>query len=79
VRRARRACRARVDEVVLERALVLQVALALAALHLVERRLGDVEVAALDQLRHLAEEEGQQQRADVAPSTSASVMMMILW
>ena len=32
---------------------------------LVERRLGDVEVAALDQLRHLPVEEGQQQRADM--------------
>ena len=34
-------------------------------LTLIERRLGDIEVAALDQLRHLAEEEGQQQRADM--------------
>jgi hypothetical protein len=32
---------------------------------LIERRLGDIEVAALDQLRHLPVEEGQQQRADV--------------
>ena len=31
----------------------------------VERRLRDVEVAALDQARHVAPEEGQQQRADV--------------
>jgi hypothetical protein len=37
----------------------------------------DVDVAALDQRRHLAVEEGQQQRADVRPSTSASVMMMM--
>ena len=37
----------------------------LAALDLVERRLRDVEVAALDELRHLAVEERQQQRADV--------------
>ena len=67
------------DQIVLERALVLQIVLGLAARHLVERRLGDVEMAALDQLRHLPVEEGQQQRADVGPSTSASVMMMILW
>src|SRR3546814_11625667 len=31
-----------------------------------ERRLGNVEMAALDQLRHLPEEEGEQERADVA-------------
>ena len=32
----------------------------------VERRLGDVEMAFVDQGGHVAEEEGQQQRADVA-------------
>jgi hypothetical protein len=36
-----------------------------AASALVERRLRDVDVAALDQLRHLPVEERQQQRADV--------------
>ena len=54
-----------VDQVVLEGALVLEVGLRLALADLVERRLGDVEVALLDQLRHLPVEEGQQQRADV--------------
>ena len=44
---------------------VLQVQLLLAGLHLVQRRLRDVDVAALHQLGHLAVEEGQQQRADV--------------
>ena len=34
-------------------------------LDLVQRRLRDVDVTALDQHRHLAVEEGQQQRADV--------------
>ncbi len=34
--------------------------------HAVERRLGDVEMAVFDQRGHVAEEEGQQQRADVA-------------
>ena len=53
------------DQIVLERALVLEVGLRLAARHLVERRLGDVDVALLHQLRHLPVEEGQQQRADV--------------
>ena len=53
------------DQIVLERALVLEVGLGRAALHLVERRLGDEEVAALDQLAHLPVEEGQQQRADM--------------
>lgn len=37
----------------------------LLALHLVERRLGEVDVAALDELGHLAVEERQQERADV--------------
>ena len=45
--------------------IVLHVLLGLAALHFVERRLGDVDVAALQQLRHLPVEEGEQQRADV--------------
>ena len=45
--------------------LVARVARDLAGAHAVERRLGDVEVARLDQLRHVAEEEGHQQRPDV--------------
>ena len=53
------------DQIIFQRALVLQVLLGLAARHLVERRLRDIEVAALDQRRHLAEEERQQQRADM--------------
>jgi hypothetical protein len=53
------------DQVILERALVLQILLGLAAVHLVERRLRDIEVAALDQFRHLPVEECQQQRADM--------------
>eukprot|EP01035_Chromulina_nebulosa_P014895 gene14895-19708_t len=44
---------------------LLPVLLGLAARHLVERRLRDVEEAALDQRRHLPEEEGQQQGADM--------------
>ena len=39
--------------------------LLLAALHLVERRLGDIDMAALDELRHLPIEECQKQRADM--------------
>ena len=42
-----------------------QIQFLLAALDLVERRLGDVEVTALDQLTHVAVEEGQQQGQDV--------------
>ena len=53
------------DQVVLERALVLQVLLRLAARDLVERRLRDEEMAALDQLAHLPVEEGEEQRADM--------------
>ena len=63
--RQRRFFEPRADQEFLEGALVLDVLRALAARHLVERRLRDVEVAALDQLRHLPEEEGQQQRADM--------------
>ena len=44
---------------------VLDVDLLLAALHFVQRRLRDVDVAALDEQRNLAIEEREQQRADV--------------
>src|SRR5471032_1787323 len=44
---------------------IFQIALVAAGLDLVQRRLRDVDVAALDQLRHLAVEQGQQQGADV--------------
>ena len=53
------------DQVILQRALVLEILLGLAAGDFVERRLGDVEMAAVDQLRHLPVEERQQQRADM--------------
>ena len=36
-----------------------------AGLHRVERRLGDVDIASFDELRHVAEEERQQQRPNV--------------
>ena len=54
-----------IDEVILQCPLVLEVDRGLALGGFVERRLGDVEVPALDHLRHLPEEEGQQQGADV--------------
>ena len=54
-----------VEQESFHRRIVLEVALVIAALGAVERRLGDVEMAALDQLRHLAEEECQQQCADM--------------
>ena len=53
-------------EVGIQRGIVLQVQLVLALLDLVQRRQADVDVAALDQLRHLPVEESQQQGADVA-------------
>ena len=53
------------QEEVLELALGHEVLLDLALLHLEERRLRDEEVARLDDLVHVAEEEGQEQRADV--------------
>src|SRR3546814_6732614 len=52
-----RVLEAGVDEIVLHLTVVLQVAQRLSALGPVERRLGNVEMAALDQLRHLPEEE----------------------
>ena len=47
--------------------LVANVFLAFPALHAIERRLGDEDVLAVDQLLHVAEEKRQQQRADVRP------------
>ncbi len=47
-------------------ALVADVAVHFAALHAIERRLGDVDVLLFDQLAHVAEEESEQQRANVA-------------
>lgn len=53
------------DQVVLHRGLILEVDLGLATRHFVQGRLRDIEVAVLDQLRHLTVEEREQQRADV--------------
>src|SRR3546814_16816415 len=52
------------DQVIVERLVVLQIDGGVAALHPVQRRLRDVEMAVLDQLGHLPVEEGQQQGAD---------------
>ena len=46
--------------------LVLEVSPRLSMLRLVERRLRDEQVAAFDEFLHLAVEEGQQERPDVA-------------
>ena len=64
-RQERRAVQRAAQLVLLQLVLVLEVALFLALLHLVERRLRDVDVALLEQHRHLAVEEREQQRADV--------------
>ena len=56
-----------VDEVFIQRGVVLEIHFGAAARDLIERRLGDVEVPGSDQLGHLAVEERQQQRADVRP------------
>ena len=53
-------------QLVVEFVLVADVAVHLAALHAIQRRLRDVDVLALDQLGHVAEEKREQQRADVA-------------
>ena len=63
--RQQRALEPGVDQIILERPLVLEILLRLAALHLEQRRLGDEEMPVLDDRPHLPEEEGQQQRADV--------------
>ena len=54
-----------IDEVIFERGVILQIHLAAPLCDFVERRLGDVEMAILDDLGHLAVEEGEQQRADM--------------
>ena len=54
-----------IQDMVLHRLLVMDVELLFAVGHLEQGRLGDVEVAPLDQLLHLPEEEGQQKRPDV--------------
>ena len=54
-----------IDQVVLECAFVFEVGLGLPLRDLVEWRLGDIEVALLDQLRHLPVEEREQQRTNV--------------
>ena len=53
------------EQVLLQLVVVLEVDLFLALLGLVQRRLRDVDVAALDQFGHLPVEECEQQRADV--------------
>ena len=59
------ALQGQLQQVVGQLAIVLDVTLMAPFLDLVQRRLGDVDVPALDQFRHLAKEEGQQQGADV--------------
>ena len=61
----RRALEPGLDQIVLERPLVLEILLRLAALHLEEGRLRNEEMPVLDHRPHLAEEEGEQQRADM--------------
>ena len=53
------------DQIAVERIVVLEVNLAAAFGDLVERRLGDEQVAGADDVGHLAVEEGQQQGADM--------------
>src|SRR5713101_5303743 len=53
------------NEIILERALVLEILLRLSARDLVERRLRNEEMAAVDELAHLAIEEREQQRANM--------------
>ncbi len=52
-------------QVLLHGRIILEIGLLLAFLHLVKRRLGNIDIAPLDQLGHLAEEERQQQGTNV--------------
>jgi hypothetical protein len=54
-------------EEAIQTGLVFQVHVLLAAASAVKRRLRDVQVPALDELRHLPVEERQEQRPDMAP------------
>ena len=56
---------AELEEDAVELIVVVDVLLTLLALDFVERRLGDVDVAALDQALHLAVEKREEERADV--------------
>src|SRR5262245_64507587 len=53
------------NEIVLERALILEILLGLATRDLVERRLRDEEMPVIDEPWHLPIEKGEQQRADM--------------
>ena len=53
------------DLILIHRFVVFNVLFLLAFLHFVQRRLGNVDVAALNDLRHLTIEEGQQQGTNV--------------
>ncbi len=53
-------------ELVSKIAFIADVAFGFAALHAIERRLRDVNVAAIDELFHVAEEKSEEQGADVA-------------
>ena len=52
-------------QVAIQCGIVLQVLLLLATFHFVQWRLGNIDITALNQLRHLAEKERQQQGANV--------------
>jgi hypothetical protein len=57
--------RAELDEDAIQRRIVLHVFFALAPLHLIERRLRNVDIAVPHELGHLAAKEREQQGADV--------------
>ena len=63
--RQRRFLKATFDEIIFPFGLVLQILFGLSPLYQIKRRLGDIEITLLNQLRHLAEKERQQQCTDV--------------
>ena len=60
-----RARQRQLEQILFMLVLILEIALGLAVLHFEQRRLRDINVAALDELGHLPIEKRQQQRADV--------------
>ena len=52
--------RAELDEIIFEHLFIFQIFFLLAALYLVQWRLGDIEIAFLDQVGHLSVKERQQ-------------------
>ena len=60
-----RALQGHVQQILVQLQIVLDVGFLLALFHLVQRRLGNIDMAPLDEFRHLPVEEGEQQGANM--------------